>query len=45
MYEQTFLGQRYGYGAAVATVLLLLVSGIILGLLGRLVRREAASAE
>ena len=45
MYEQTFLGQRYGYGAAVATVLLLLMSGIILGLLWRLVRREAASAE
>jgi multiple sugar transport system permease protein len=45
MYEQTFLGQRYGYGAAVATVLLLLMGGIILGLLWQLVRREAASAE
>jgi multiple sugar transport system permease protein len=44
MYEQTFLGQRYGYGAAVATVLLLLMSGIILGLLWRLVRRDPAEA-
>jgi multiple sugar transport system permease protein len=44
MYEQTFLGQRYGYGAAVATVLLLLMSGIILSLLGRLVRRESAGS-
>ena len=44
MYEQTFLGQRYGYGAAVATVLLLLMSGIILGLLWRLLRRELAGA-
>jgi multiple sugar transport system permease protein len=44
MYEQTFRGQRYGYGAAVATVLLLLMSGIILSLLWRLVRREPAGA-
>jgi multiple sugar transport system permease protein len=44
MYEQTFLGQRYGYGAAVATVLLLLMSAIILGLLWRLLRREPAGA-
>ena len=44
MYEQTFLGQRYGYGAAVATVLLLLMGGIILGLLWRLLRREPAGA-
>jgi multiple sugar transport system permease protein len=44
MYEQTFLGQRYGYGAAVATVLLLLMSGIILGLLWRLLRREPAGS-
>jgi ABC-type sugar transport system permease subunit len=44
MYEQTFLGQRYGYGAAVASVLLLLMSGIILGLLWRLVRRDPAEA-
>jgi multiple sugar transport system permease protein len=44
MYEQTFLGQRYGYGAAVATVLLLLMGGIILALLWRLLRRESASS-
>ena len=29
MYEQTFLGQRYGYGAAIAVVLLALMSCII----------------
>jgi multiple sugar transport system permease protein len=40
MYEQTFLGQRYGYGAAIATVLLLLMSGIIVALLVRMFRQE-----
>ncbi len=42
MYEQTFVGQRYGYGAAIATVLLLLMSGVIVALLWRLVRRGPA---
>jgi len=41
MYEQTFLSLRYGYGAAVASVLLALMSGIIVLLLWRLFRREA----
>ena len=36
MYEQTFVGLRYGYGAAIATALLLLMSGIICALLWRL---------
>ena len=40
MYEQTFIGLRYGYGAAVATVLLALMSGIIFTLLFRLLRQE-----
>ncbi|MEO8566010.1 MAG: sugar ABC transporter permease [Betaproteobacteria bacterium] len=40
MYEQTFLGLRYGYGAAIATVLLALMSCIILMLLWRLFHRE-----
>jgi multiple sugar transport system permease protein len=44
MYEQTFVGLRYGYGAAIATVLLLLTSGIILALLWQLLRRDAAAA-
>ncbi len=43
MYEQTFLALRYGYGAAIATVLLLLMSGLILVLLWRLLRREPAA--
>jgi len=40
MYEQTFLAQRYGYGAAVAVVLLAVMSGIIFLLLGQMFRRE-----
>jgi multiple sugar transport system permease protein len=36
MYEQTFLAQRYGYAAAVATVLLVLMSAIIVALLVRM---------
>jgi multiple sugar transport system permease protein len=40
MYEQTFLGLRYGYGAAVACVLLALMSAIIGVLLWQLFRRE-----
>jgi multiple sugar transport system permease protein len=45
MYEQTFLGSRYGYGAAIATVLLLLMSGMIVALLWRLLRREQIGTE
>jgi len=41
MYEQTFLSLRYGYGAAIASVLLALMTGIIVLLLWRLFRREA----
>ena len=40
MYEQTFLALRYGYGAAVAVVLLAFMSGIILLLLARQFRGE-----
>lgn len=40
MYEQTFLGLRYGYGAAIATVLLALMSCIIFVLLWHLFHRE-----
>jgi multiple sugar transport system permease protein len=40
MFEQTFIGLRYGYGAAVATVLLAMTSGIIFALLWRLLRQE-----
>jgi multiple sugar transport system permease protein len=40
MYEQTFLAARYGYGAAIAVVLLALMSAIILVLLGRMFRHE-----
>jgi multiple sugar transport system permease protein len=40
MYEQTFGSLRYGYGAAIASVLLLLMSGCIGVLLWRLLRRE-----
>ena len=40
MYEQTFLASRYGYGAAVAVVLLALMSGIIVLLLWRMIHRE-----
>ena len=42
MYEQTFVGLRYGYGAAIATVLLALMSGIIIALLWQMFRRERA---
>jgi len=41
MYEQTFLSLRYGFGAAIATVLLALMTGIIVILLWRLFLREA----
>jgi multiple sugar transport system permease protein len=40
MYEQTFLALRYGYGAAIATVLLALMSCIIVLLLWRMFHRE-----
>jgi len=40
MYEQTFLATRYGYGAAIAVVLLCLMSAIIVALLWRMIRRE-----
>jgi multiple sugar transport system permease protein len=40
MYEQTFLGLRYGYGAAIATVLLALMSCIIFILLWHMFHRE-----
>jgi len=40
MFEQTFIGQRYGYGAAIAVVLLAIMSGIIVVLLWRMFRRE-----
>jgi multiple sugar transport system permease protein len=42
MYEQTFIAQRYGYGAAIAVVLLALTSGIIFVLLRRMFRAERA---
>jgi multiple sugar transport system permease protein len=41
MYEQTFESLRYGYGAAIAVVLLALMSAIIAVLLFRLFRSEA----
>jgi len=41
MYEQTFLAQRYGYAAAIATVLLALMSGIIVALLVRMFRAQS----
>ena len=40
MYEQTFLSLRYGYGAAIATVLLGLMSCIVFMLLWHLFYRE-----
>ena len=40
MYEQTFVAQRYGYGAAIAVALLCLMSGIIFMLLWRMFRKE-----
>ena len=42
MYEQTFGSLRYGYGAAIATVLLALMSAIIVLLLVRMFRMERA---
>ena len=45
MYEQTFLAQRYGYGAAIAVVLLALMSGIIVMLLWRMFRARASVAD
>ena len=42
MFERTFVGHRYGYGAAIATVLLALMSAIILLLLRRMLRAERA---
>jgi multiple sugar transport system permease protein len=42
MYEQTFQSSRFGYGAALATVLLGLMSGIIGLLLWRLLRAESS---
>lgn len=41
MYEQTFGSFRYGYGAAIATVLLVLMSACVAFLLWRLLRQEA----
>lgn len=40
MVEQTFSGSRYGYGAAIANVLLLMMSGIVGVLLWRLLQGE-----
>lgn len=42
MYEQTFLAFRYGYGAAIATVLFLIMSLAIALWLRRMLRRERA---
>ena len=42
MYEQTFLSSRYGYAAAIATVLFALTSGCVFAILRRLLRRESA---
>lgn len=41
MYEQTFVASRYGYGAAIATLLLALMSTLIGVLLWRMFRGEA----
>ncbi len=41
MYEQTFLSSRYGYGAAIATVLFLIMDVYIAFFLWRMLRREA----
>jgi multiple sugar transport system permease protein len=40
MYEQTFLSLRYGYGAAIATVLFVLMGSFVGLFLWRLLRRE-----
>jgi multiple sugar transport system permease protein len=42
MYEQTFLSLRYGYGAAIATVLFALMGTCVGFFLWRLLRRELA---
>jgi multiple sugar transport system permease protein len=42
MYEQTFLSFRYGYGAAIATVLFFFMDIYIALFLWRMLRREAA---
>jgi multiple sugar transport system permease protein len=41
MYEQTFLSFRYGYGAAIATVLFLLMGSCVGLFLWQLLRRES----
>lgn len=41
MYEQTFLSSRYGYGAAIATVLFFIMDVYIAFFLWRMLRREA----
>jgi multiple sugar transport system permease protein len=40
MYEQTFLALRYGYGAAIATVLLLLMTVCVALVLWRMLQLE-----
>ena len=40
MYEQTFAASRYGYGAAIATVLLALMTSLVAAFLWRLMRSE-----
>ncbi|HEY8383274.1 MAG TPA: sugar ABC transporter permease [Microvirga sp.] len=42
MYEQTFLSVRYGYGAAIATVLFLIMNVYIAFFLWRMLKREGA---
>jgi multiple sugar transport system permease protein len=42
MYEQTFANLRYGYGAAIATVLFLPMASCVGLFLWRLLRRELA---
>ena len=40
MYEQIFLSFRYGYGAAIATALFLLIEGCVLFFLWRMLRQD-----
>jgi multiple sugar transport system permease protein len=42
MYEQTFLAFRYGYGAAIAAVLFLMMSVGVAFVLWRMLRAERA---
>jgi multiple sugar transport system permease protein len=42
MYEQTFLSVRYGYGAAIAAVLFLIMNVYIAFFLWRMLSREQA---